>query len=259
MWLALVGVGGCQRPTASAEKVATRPPPKPFILHLPGIGGRLRIDRTMVAGLEQANPEAEIETYDWTANDPGLDALLAYERNRKQAVVISEMITQKFRADPRIKIYITSHSGGAGLLAWALEKCPDEVKVETVFFLAPALSPGYDLSKALKHVNRHAYVFYSEHDPVLDMTKYTGTIDRVKTDAAGLVGFAVPAKADSAQYAKLVQMPYSDDYAQYGNIGDHIGPMTTAFAQHVLAPLMGPESKSVQVVAPATQPAGVGS
>jgi len=214
----------------------------------------------MLAGLKESGLDADIDRYDWTAGDPGLDALLAYDRNQRQARIIAEAITRKFRADPRAPLFITSHSGGAGLLAWALEDCPADVKVDTIFFLAPALSPGYDLSKALAHVKNHAYVFYSEHDPVLGAgTRAFGTIDRVKSDAAGLVGFATPKTADAKQYAKLVQFPYKNDYQDWGNMGDHIGPMTSEFAVHVLAPLMGATSKTAQVSHPATQPAMMGS
>ena len=35
-----------------------------------------------------------------------------------------------------------------GLAVWALEKLPDDVKVDTVLLMSSALSPTYDLSKA---------------------------------------------------------------------------------------------------------------
>ncbi len=230
-------------------------------MHLPGISGPLRFDRYMLAGLKAGGVNAEISAYDWTARDPGLDALLAYDRNQRQSQIIATKLTDLYRNDPRRTIYITSHSGGAGLLVWSLEKCPPDVKVDTIIFLAPALSPTYDLSKALSHVTNHAYVFFSAADPVLGVgTRTMGTIDRVKSDAAGAVGFTMPSTADPDEYKKLIPMPYLSEYAQYQNMGDHIGPMTFPFSQTILAPLLGGHAPlPSQLAAPATSPAAAGS
>ena len=61
--------------------------------------------------------------------------------------------------------------------------------------LAPALSPAYDLSNALRAVRREMVVFWSPLDVIIlgAGTRVFGTIDRVKTASAGLVGFRVPA------------------------------------------------------------------
>ena len=57
--------------------------------------------------------------------------------------------------------------------------------------LAPALSPEYDLTAALRAVSREMVVFWSPLDIfMLGMgTKVFGTADRVRTAGAGLVGF----------------------------------------------------------------------
>src|SRR5438128_1443520 len=72
-------------------------PAKPYLLHLCGIGGYMRIDRNMLQGLKQAGLDAEVEHYDWTVNDPGLHALVAYDRNRQQAKVIAQKIIEHYR------------------------------------------------------------------------------------------------------------------------------------------------------------------
>ena len=60
----------------------------------------------------------------------------------------------------------------------------------TVFLLASALSPEYDLSKALGHVRGKVYVFTSPGDSLVlgTGTRLFGTIDGIKSDAAGLNG-----------------------------------------------------------------------
>jgi hypothetical protein len=225
---------------AAAPAAPAAAPPRAFLLHIPGVSGESFVDHTLLDGFREGRLDADMEIYDWTEHDPGVPALQAIERNKKQAVKIAAKLTAKFRADPRITIYLTSHSGGAGLAAWALEALPPDVKVRRVIFLAPALSPSYDLSKALGHVRDKAYDFYSSHDKLILSvgTQVFGTIDGVYGDAAGYVGFQTPATADAAQYAKLVQRPYDPAWLIYGDDGEHIGPMATAFAKAVLVPLL---------------------
>ena len=106
------------------------------------------VDHTLVAGFKRGILDADIEIYDWTEHDPGIPALQATGPQQNEAELIADQLTARFRADPRSTIDLTSHSGGAGLAAWAMEDLPPDVKIQTVIFLAPALSPGYDLSRA---------------------------------------------------------------------------------------------------------------
>lgn len=213
----------------------------PLLLHIPGVSGESVVDHDLIRGLVKGNVGAEMRIYDWTCNDPGVPALHAYARNQEQSQKIADQITQTFRADPTRKIYLTSHSGGGGVATWALEKLPADVQIETLLLLAPALSPSYDLSKALAHVRGKAYVFHSKFDTVVLSvgTRVFGTMDGVIGDAAGFSGFVRPKQASAREYAKLVQQPYDAAWMQYGNEGDHIGCTATPFARAVLAPLVG--------------------
>ena len=242
----LAAVSACQSvtmispPPAPAALAVSGSPTQGLLLHFPGVSGECRVDHELVQGLRAGNVPADIQIYDWTCNDPGIPALRAYARNQEQAQKIADRLIQEFHADPSRKFYLTSHSGGAGVAIWTLEKLPPDVKVETVLLLAPALSSQYDLSKGLRHVRGKIYVFYSSMDTlVLSIgTRTFGTIDGLYTDAAGVSGFVKPASGDAAQYAKLVQKAYDPLWVRYGNIGDHLGPTATPFAKAVLAPLL---------------------
>ncbi len=251
------GQSGCT--AATADKPLSRPPP--FLLHFPGIAGNKPIDKNVTRGIREGGFDGEIQIYDWTLNDPGMDALVAYHRNHQQAAKASQLIAQHRIAQPDGKIFVMGHSGGAGLAIWALEDLPDDVTVNTVVLMSPAVSPDYDLSKALRHVTGKMYVFSSLTDViVLGMgTKLFGTIDGVKTDAAGRVGFRQPSGADPAEYAKLVPMPYDTAWYKYHDIGDHIGGMTRTFGKNVLAPLLL-EGKMPPTSEPTTTqtPSGIG-
>jgi pimeloyl-ACP methyl ester carboxylesterase len=241
---------------------ATRPAPEeilraritqkgPLLLHLPGIAGPRWCDRRMLAGLCDGGVKANTVIYDWTEHDPGIDALRGYARNHREAKKIAGMIAAHAAADPDSPIYLTAHSGGCALAVWALENLPASVKVRTVVLIAPALSPGYDLTAALRHVEGKTLVFCSTLDVVVlySGTKLFGTMDGVQSAAAGFAGFVQPPSADPLMYRKLVQFQYQNDWARYFDFGDHIGGMSLPFAKAVLAPLIDP------VPAPSTRPA----
>ena len=219
---------------------ATTELPKPLHIHLPGIGGYRGVDRGMLRGLREGGYDARIEPLDWPGEEAGLVALTASKRHREQAARIAEMIVAAARQHPGVPITVSAHSAGSGIIAWALEQLPDGVQIDRLLFVAPALSPQYDLSRALAHVRDKAYVFYSPYDSaVLGIgTKMFGTVDGVKGEASGKLGFTPPPSADQRQYEKLVQVPYRSEWIKLGNIGDHIGGMSRPFSRAVLAPLL---------------------
>jgi hypothetical protein len=259
----LASLIGCVQQAKVIHAVAQ--PPKAYHIHLPGIGGYRGIDRGMLLGLQEGGLDAEMRPYDWTNGDPGLGALLATERHKVETQRVTKMIADLRREHPDSRITITCHSGGAGIIVWALEALPADVMVDGVMLLSPALSPKYDLSKALRHVRGKAYVIYSPYDvAVLGVgTSMFGTMDGVKTEASGKTGFAKPQGADEREYQKLVQVPYDAHWVKLGNIGDHIGSMSRPFARKVLAPLLLkgqlPMTANDDVLkVPATLPAGAG-
>jgi pimeloyl-ACP methyl ester carboxylesterase len=183
---------------------------------------------------------AEIQSYDWTDNDRGVPALHAHARNLIEAGNIARIVTQRASNYPGERIVLTSHSGGGAIAVWALERLPPGVQVDDVLLLAPALSPGYDLTAALRHVRGKMYVFWSSGDELIlgFGCRLCGTMDGVYANAAGLVGFTMPPGADAEQYRKLDQIPYDPAWLRLGNFGDHVGPMSRRFAAAVLAPLV---------------------
>lgn len=226
------------------------------LLHLPGIGGHRSIDDSLVRGLQQGTIGPLTEIYDWTHGDFGMPALVAVQQNRAEAKKIAEKITQLARENPNRRIFLSSHSGGTGLAVWALEELPEGVMIDTLLMIAPALSPQYDLSKALRHVRTRAYTFNSTLDIILSFgTQQFGTMDRQNTTSAGFGGFAVLPSADAKQYAKLVQIPYDPSWMMLGNAGGHVGAMNRLFARTIVAPLLlTGKLPQLPTTQPATQP-----
>jgi hypothetical protein len=236
----LLGVLGVLAFISSPVRAATNEANADYLLHLPGIAGYRWVDRQMISGLREGGYAGRLAMHDWTADHEGLEALLNQPLHERESQRVADALTERYRENPGRRIVITSHSGGTGIAVWALEKLPDDVKVDTVVMLASALSPEYDLTKALRHVRGKVYAFNSLTDTlVLGVgTRTFGTVDGVKCDAAGRCNFVVPDGADAQQYKKLVQVPYSAAWMALGNIGDHIGPMSSRFARDVLAPVV---------------------
>jgi pimeloyl-ACP methyl ester carboxylesterase len=194
----------------------------------------------MVSGLREGGYAGRLAMHDWTEDHEGLEALLNQPLHERESQRVAEALTKRYRENPGRRMIITAHSGGTGIAVWALEKLPDDVKVDTVVMLASALSPDYDLTAALRHVRGKVYAFNSLTDTLIlgVGTRTFGTVDGVKCDAAGRCGFVLPDGADGEQYRKLVQVPYNAAWMALGNIGDHVGPMSSLFARDVLAPVV---------------------
>ena len=232
---------GCGSAWAEAAKESARPVEKAYILHLPGIGGERGIDHMLLRGLQAGGIEADYEIYDWTHGDIGVQALVAREAHERESRKIADLIAERAKARPGTPIYVTCHSAGTGLATWALEQLPEDVKVHSVFMFAPALSPGYDLTKALAHVTGKLHVFSSPNDhAVLGIgTKLFGTVDGLKSEAAGLKGFIKPEAADAAVYAMVVPHPYNAAWFKlYGSLGTHVCPMRFKFSRDYVATLI---------------------
>lgn len=236
---------------------------KVFLLHLNGVGGEKNVDRMLVAGLAAGGFEAEVTMYDWTRGQEGLAALQAYEENQKESEKVANLILAQHKANPGQPIYVTCHSGGVGIAVWALERLPEDVRIEAMVMVAPALSPAYDLSRALRHVRGKVYVFTSPLDKyVLSAgTRMFGTIDRKYCDAAGLGGFVRPEGADATEYEKLSPQPYQREwFGKYGSMGNHISAMGTKFAWMYVAPLLltgRPPGEAATASGPGRKGAGV--
>jgi pimeloyl-ACP methyl ester carboxylesterase len=190
--------------------------------------------------IDSVVPLATSESVDWTGHAWPITVLQAYKANHIQAQKIAERLITMRRANPDAKIVLSAESGGTGVAVWALEDLPDDVKIDSVILLSPALSPGYDLSLALRHISGSMHVFISERDKLILGwgTETYGTIDGKNTQAAGRFGFVAPKSADPAQYAKVIQVPYRSSWWRYLNFGGHAESMSPSFGKNVIAPLI---------------------
>ena len=148
---------------------------------------------------------------------------------------------------PSKPVFLVAKSGGTWIAVGALEGLPAG-SVEAVVLLAPAISPDYDLSKALRAVRREMVAFWSPLDLIVlgAGTWLFKTTNRVRSVSAGLVGFRPPASLDDeglSLYGKLRQVRWRSAMARTGYLGGHVGPDSPAFLRKYVVPLLTrPES-----------------
>jgi Serine aminopeptidase, S33 len=162
----------------------------------------------------------------------------------RQAERVAESI-RRFKAEhPAEPVFVVGKSGGAGVAVGVLERL-EENSMARAILLAPALSPGYDLAPALRAVRGELVVFWSPLDIIIlgAGTRMFGTIDRVRTVGAGLVGFSVPGSDQppderKRQYAKLRQVRWQPRMARFGHLGGHFGSDNPWFLRECVVPLL---------------------
>lgn len=217
-----------------------------LVLVLPGIEGRSVLNRNLAVGLDQGGVTSAIEIADWTVGVPGvyLPNLLDLERNRRAAARLAARIEAYRREYPGRPVHLVGHSGGGGIAVLTLEALPEDGSIEMALLLAPAVSPDYDLSAALRRTRRGLCNFYSARDVTLLKVGTTifGSIDRVHGTAAGAAGFKPPPGLTDAgrelYAARLRQVEWTPRLRRYGADGTHVGWVTRRFARTFLAPLI---------------------
>lgn len=254
----LITLSGCNTPGYLRSRDRYR---NGVVFVLPGIDGKSIWNRNIAMGLDDGGVRAAIEVYDWTLGVPGSTVIniTTYSRNREQAARLARRIVDQRTRYPGSPVYLVGHSAGGAIAAFALEALPPGRQIDQAILLAPALSPEYDLTTALRRTRFGILNLYSEYDVgfLLVGTTAVGTADRSHTASAGYVGFRVPAelnKANQTLYAdKLRQVEWNPRLKQYGASGTHMGWASRDFARDYLAPIILKNSAR-KVVEDAIQP-----
>jgi hypothetical protein len=240
---------------SSAESALRRDSPLPrqqgLVLVADGVGGLNLCGIALRYVLAAERLPYAIVLFPWGHGLGRWHADLTDAVNRDaKAQLIAQTVRSYKTSNPSDPVFLVAKSGGSGVVVKALEQLDDQ-QVERVVLLAPALSPAYDLTAALRAVRREIVVFWSPLDLLVlgAGTRVFGTIDRVRTASAGLVGFRLPAlepldQIQSAQYGKLRQIRWRARMAATGYVGGHFGPDSPAFLRKYVVPLLRAETET---------------
>jgi len=229
-----------------------------LVIVLPGIDGRAPHNEGVCRTLCKGSPGLAAELYDWTAPLGPIFNQCATERNRREAARLAEHIRDYRRAHPGGSVHLIGHSGGTAIAVWAAEALPRDQRVGGLVLLASSLSPGYDLSPALRRSRKGIVSICSHRDTIMlgAGTSFLGTMDGPRCESAGKVGFAAPAGAGrDAAYAHLHEIRWQPHMAALGYDGGHFSCTSPRFVAACIAPLLEAGSWSPQVVAAAAEAA----
>lgn len=162
---------------------------------------------------------------------------------RRGAEKLAAEVRASLAAYPNRPVFLVGKSGGTAIVVGALERLP-EGSVASALLLASALSPGYDLTRALRAVRGEVVAFWSPLDVLLLGlgTLLFGTMDRRHSVGAGLVGFRFPPGLDDEGRRlyrdRLRQIRWGRAMARSGHLGGHAGTDNPAFLRRYVVPLL---------------------
>jgi pimeloyl-ACP methyl ester carboxylesterase len=227
--------GPAQRFDCGAPLVSAPSQAQGRILILPGVGNTRFHLAGFVAATQLQLPRFEVEVRPWGVPFLTIHNLRAHERNVATAARIAQDIASWRRAHPDAPFYLVGYSGGGGMATLVTASLPDDVRIDRLVLVAPAISPDYPLaSEVLPHVREHAVNYASERDLQVGWgTRTFGTIDRKSTASAGAIGF-------DAAHERLLQYRWSEADAPFGHAGNHLAYLNPRWQAAKLLPALDP-------------------
>lgn len=219
-----------------------------YVYYLDGAGGgtaKKNWAGGVRAGMLAAGYPGAGEMFSWETGKGLLadqDASDAYKKAKVKAM--AREIQRQVQAFPNAPVSILGFSAGTAEAIFALEELPESVKVEHVVLLGASISRDYDLTKALKRIRGHLYLYTSTRDMMLGfLMPFTGTADRKFDDpGAGITGFVLPAGATAKTrklYAdKIVTIAWTKKLEADDDYGHHFDNINMEFIRDHVAPLL---------------------
>jgi hypothetical protein len=210
------------------------------IFVLDGVGG-FRFSAPFVRdGCRDAGLPHAVEDFYWSLGWGRVLADLSdVEHHRAAAARLVHRIREYRRDYPGRPVHLIGFSGGTGLAVYALEMLEEGETVAGAVLCASALSPDYDLSRALSRTDGGIVAVTSGMDWLVlgAGTWLFGTMDRRNEAAAGLTGFNLPAEGTPAAsaYRGLRQFRWGPGLIGKGYIGGHLSSCSSAFVEHTVA------------------------
>ena len=205
-----------------------------------GVGGMDLLGPAAQWALPRAGIRHEVRDFVWTH---GFGRVLKDLRDTPYLLMKAGELAAEVRRvkadNPDRPVYFVAKSGGTGVALAAAEMLLPAT-LERIILLSAAVSPTYDLGRALQATKYEIVSFYSPLDCfVLGIgTSMFGTTDRVHTPSAGLRRFRLPADADEPE--RVVQRSWRPAMILEGYAGNHCGTSMPLFIAKEVAPWLQP-------------------
>jgi hypothetical protein len=235
-----IAAGCVTVPKPTVANVPHLPENSTYLLHIPGVSGVTLLDTSWLNQLQGVGATDHWEIYEWVGDRKILQAVREVDENHRIAGEIADYLTAVHRANPRTHLVLASESAGTALAVWTLEQLPPDVHVRSALLVAPDLSPGYDLSAAMAHVDHHLFYTTTPLDfgTLGFWSRIVGNMDGVKNVGAGWVGFRAPAGADAVGYRRVVRIRWQIPEIFTGYLGNHSGGLAALYGRFVLGPVL---------------------
>jgi pimeloyl-ACP methyl ester carboxylesterase len=240
-WILLALAAGCCSPrpappaTTPSSTAIRREHAGGRVLILPGVSNERFQLAGLAAQIREAYPLLQVEIRPWGPAFLSLSNLAAFERNRQTAQALANELADYRRAHPRSVLVVIGYSGGGGIAVLLAEALPDDVTIDRLILVAPAISRNYPIEDVvLPHVAEFMVNFASAKDFAVGWgTAHFGTIDRKWENSAGSVGFA-------AEHPRLVEWHWSKETIADGHYGNHLSYLGRRWQRTCLLPVLDP-------------------
>jgi hypothetical protein len=205
-----------------------------IVLVIGGVGGLDILGASACAALPRAGVRHDVREFVWTHGwGHFLRDLQDSQHLQRKAEELANRLRRLKADNPDRPLFLLAKSGGTGLALRAAEMLPANT-LERMILLSAAVSPGYDLRRALMATRQEIVSFHSPYDQLMLNfgTRGFGTVDRVYGPSAGLRGFVAPTELDAADWAlyqRLVQVPWNSRMLLQGHNGMHSGTSLPTF------------------------------
>jgi len=205
------------------------------LILLPGIHNTLFHLNGFVEMVRLGLPNFVVDRRKWGLPFLGIRNLRAAADNRAFARTVAADIAVLRRTQPNAPIYLMGYSGGGGVASLVLEELPDDVALDRLLLIAPAISADFEIDMhAAEHVREFVVNFASRKDLQVGLgTRLFGTIDRKNEYSAGYDGFDVRSE-------KLGQWHWRETDRRFGHLGNHISYLGRRWQREFLLPAIDP-------------------
>ncbi|MFO1043019.1 MAG: hypothetical protein U0941_14610 [Planctomycetaceae bacterium] len=213
-----------------------------LVLIFTGIEGRSFLNVGLLAGLIDGGIRSATEIVDWTTGNRFLFLfhLRGWKRNNRVAHTLAQRIVDYQKQYPGRPVWIVGHSGGGGMALLTAAALPAEHPLTGLVMLATAVSPEFDIRRALANVRTSIWNHYSWFDAFFLRlgTTVVGTLDGRHCCAAGAAGLRGPHIEEAVANGRLIQVRWNWRMLFQFNLGEHFGCVHRVFVAEEIAPLI---------------------
>lgn len=204
------------------------------IFILGGIEGPSLYARAMAVGLLRSRCRGAVVVHRWNAGIPFIRSarnLMSRAHHERCAAELAARIEAHRRDFPHTPVSLLGQSGGCWVIVRTLETLGPHRAVDRAVLLCPAISPGYDPSRAAAACRDGLVSIRGPGDLfMLGLgTSLFGTSDRRHTPAAGLVGWRRSARG-------FHDVTWRPSWLRTGYLGNHITSASPAFIRDIVGP-----------------------